>query len=48
MENFSFFDSNLFQTIVIFLASLTAFIIYRINRYNEKKMPHALLLMKLD
>ena len=37
MENFVFLNSNLFQTIIIFITGLTAFIIYRVNKYNEKR-----------
>ena len=37
MDAYDFLNSNLFQTIIIFFTGLTAFIIYRINRYNEKK-----------
>jgi hypothetical protein len=37
MKIFEFLNSSLFQTAVIFITGLTAFIIYHMNKYNEKK-----------
>jgi hypothetical protein len=37
MEFYTFIDSNLFQTIIIFITGITALMIYYINKYNEKK-----------
>jgi hypothetical protein len=37
MGFYNFIDSNLFQTIIIFITGIVALMIYYINKYNEKK-----------
>ena len=43
----NFFDSNLLQTITIFVVGLSAFIIYRLNKMDEKSRAATILMMEI-
>ncbi len=45
MDNF--FDSNLLQTITIFVVGLSAFIIYKLNKTDEKSRAATMLMMEI-
>lgn len=44
---YSFFDSNLFQTIIILIVGLFIFIMYKINLYDDKRKIAIILIMEI-